>query len=72
MIGYSINMPFSAASIQVSDKDGKVITQFTLTQQQGPGSISFDGSSVAAGTYNYSLIIDGMLYDAKTIVILKD
>jgi hypothetical protein len=72
VIGYSINMLFSIATIQVSDKGGKMIRQFTLAQQQGAGSVTFDGGSVAAGTYSYSLIIDGKVYDTKTMVILKD
>ena len=72
VIGYSINMPFSAASIQIADGGGKLIRQFTLPQEQGSGSLTFDGSSVAAGTYNYSLIIDGKIYDTKSMVILKD
>ena len=72
MIAYSINMPFSAATIQVSDGGGKAIRQFTLAQQQGIGSVTFDGSAVAAGTYSYSLIIDGKVYYTKSMVILKD
>jgi hypothetical protein len=69
---HAINMPFSTATIQVSDGVGKVIKQFTLSQQQGAGSVTFDGGSVAAGTYNYTLILDGKVYDTKTMVILKN
>ena len=71
MIGYAINMPFSTASIQVSDKGGKAIRQYTI-QQQGVGSVTFEGSAIAAGSYTYSLVIDGRVYDTKTIVIIKD
>ncbi|CAK9253290.1 unnamed protein product [Sphagnum jensenii] len=45
VIGYSISIPFSSATIQVSDNAGKLIRQFTLPQQQGAGSVTFDGSS---------------------------
>jgi hypothetical protein len=72
MIGYSINIPFSTATIQIVDGTGKLIRQFTLPQQQGAGSVTFDSSSVAAATYSYSLIADGKVYDTKSMVILKD
>ena len=72
VIAYAINMPFSTASIQVSDKGGKTIRQYPI-QQQGAGSVAFEGSAIAAaGSYSYSLIIDGKVYDTKSIVILKD
>jgi hypothetical protein len=72
LIGYSINIPFADAALQLSDKGGKLIKQFLLTQQMGSGSVTVDGNSVASGTYNYSLIVDGKVYDTKSMVILKD
>jgi hypothetical protein len=38
---------------------------------QGTGAISFDGKAVAAATYSYSLIIDGKVWDTKSMVIVK-
>jgi hypothetical protein len=70
-IGYMIGFAFSNALIQVSDKTGSIIGQYTIAAQ-GTGSVTFDSSSVAAGTYNYSLIIDGKVYATKTMVIVKD
>ena len=65
-------MPFTTATIQVSDKGGKLIRQYAI-QQQGAGSVTFEGSAIAAaGSYTYSLIIDGRVYDTKTMVIVKD
>ena len=72
VIAYAINMPFTTASIQVLDKGGKTIRQYAI-QQQGAGSVTFEGSAtVAAGSYTYSLIIDGRVLDTKTMVIVKD
>ena len=72
VIAYAINMPFTTATIQVSDKGGKAIRQYTI-QQQGAGSVTFEGSAIAAaGSYTYSLIIDGRVYDTKSMVIVKD
>jgi hypothetical protein len=68
----TLSMPFSEASIRISDGGGKVLSQFVLPQQHGAGSVTFDGGSVAAGSYSYTLLIDGKAYDTKTMVILKD
>jgi hypothetical protein len=72
VISYAINIPFSTASIHISDKGGKLIRQYSLPQQQGAASITFDGQSVAGGTYLYSITVDSKVYDTKSMVIVKE
>jgi hypothetical protein len=70
-IGYVINVPFTTAIITVTSTYGNTVQDFKITQG-GKGSVVFDGSQLASGTFRYSLYIDGKLYDTKSIVITKE
>jgi len=70
-IGYLISMPYTSASINIVTVDDKPISSYVISSQ-GSGSISFDASKVAAGTYKYYLIIDGKIIATKSMAITKD
>ena len=66
-----INFPYSVAAIRVADMSGKTLAEYSITTQ-GKGAVSFDADKVAGASYSYSLIIDGRVYDTKTMVVVKD
>ena len=68
VINYTLPQKFTSAQIVITDKAGKQVRQYTLTAN---GSIQFDASSFAAGTYNYSLLIDGMVQSTKQMVVVR-
>lgn len=69
-IQYNLPAKFSSAEITVSDNSGKIIKQINVSGA-GKGSVNINASSLAAGTYNYSLMIDGRLIDTKQMILTK-
>jgi hypothetical protein len=61
----------------ITDKNGKQLKQLILPggrqgiSGSGEGSLNVNASTLAAGTYNYSLIIDGKLIDSKQMELLR-
>jgi hypothetical protein len=53
----------------VADMSGRTLAEYNITQ--GKGSVSFDADKVAGASYSYSLVIDGKVYDTKTMVGAK-
>ena len=68
VINYLLPQKFTNAQILITDKSGKTLKQFTLTAS---GSVQFDATLLAAGTYNYSLMIDGKMIDSKQMILVK-
>src|SRR5436190_23775275 len=52
-IRYNVPADAKAASLVITDMNGKAIKQISL--KQGSGVINIDASSINAGTYNYTL-----------------
>jgi len=50
--------------------DGKELQRITLSQN-GEGQVDLQTRSLPAGTYNYSLIVDGQIVDTKRMVLQK-
>lgn len=66
------NKPANAknASIAIHDMSGKLIKQITLIEP-GSGIINIDASSLSAGIYTYSLIIDGVTTITKKMLVAR-
>ncbi|MFL5786757.1 MAG: T9SS type A sorting domain-containing protein, partial [Flavisolibacter sp.] len=60
---------YSSASIEVTDNLGKVIKAVQL--KSANGNIIMDASLLSAGTYQYSLIVDGKIIDTRRMVVTK-
>lgn len=58
------------ASIIVSDLTGEILQQFT-NFTTGYGQVTIHAGSLAAGTYQYSLIIDGVRMDTKQMILVR-
>lgn len=66
-IGYFIPSNMHNAQLIVTDMSGKLIKQITL--QNGKGNITIDASTLSAGTYNYSLMVNGKVVASKKMVV---
>ncbi len=69
-IGYNLPGKFSSAQIIITDNSGKTIKQITLSGS-GKGVVNIIAGSIASGTYQYSLLINGRLIDTKKMVLSK-
>ncbi|CAN5388224.1 hypothetical protein BH10BAC2_BH10BAC2_44430 [soil metagenome] len=68
-IRYNIPADAKNASLLITDINGKSIKQ--LIVKGGSGVINIDASSLNAGTYNYTLVIDGRIIETKRMVVAK-
>jgi hypothetical protein len=54
----------------ITDKNGKTLKLVNVSGA-GKGKVNVDASTLAAGAYNYSLLIDGKLIGTKQMVLAK-
>ena len=66
-IGYFIPSNIHTAQLIVTDMSGKNIKQISL--QNGKGNITIDASTLSAGAYNYSLMVNGKMVATKRMVV---
>ncbi|HEY2726342.1 MAG TPA: tail fiber domain-containing protein, partial [Parafilimonas sp.] len=69
-IRYNLPAKFNAAQIIITDYSGKILKQINISAS-GSGTAKIDADSLSAGTYNYSLMVDGKLIDTKKMVLTK-
>jgi hypothetical protein len=69
-ISYYIPQSSGNATIMVTDINGRNIKSVPITAM-GNGQISLQTAQLTAGTYVYSLYIDGTLIDSKKMVLTK-
>ena len=69
-INYTLPQTYSSAKIIVTDKNGKVLKEVSVSAK-GKGSLNIDASTLAGGAYQYALFVDGKLVDAKQMVLAK-
>jgi hypothetical protein len=69
-IKYTLPKTFLSAQMIITDNSGKAIKQISLSNAQ-QGSINIKSGTLASGSYNYSLIVDGKMIDTKKMVIAK-
>ncbi len=71
LINYNLPQEgLSNARVMVYDATGKRLRLFNLSGH-GRGTINLDASLLPAGTYQYSLIINGNIVDTKKMLLLK-
>jgi hypothetical protein len=69
-IGYVLNSG-TAAYMNINGLDGKTIKHIELTTK-GQGSVTINANELNAGTYTYSMYVDGKVIDTKIMVITAD
>ena len=69
-IRYTLPAKFISAQIIITDQTGKVLKQVNISSLR-KGTLNIQAGLLAAGTYNYSLIVDARLVDTKKMILLK-
>ncbi|HEY6978348.1 MAG TPA: tail fiber domain-containing protein [Chitinophagaceae bacterium] len=69
-INYTLPQKFSSAQIIIHDNTGRNIKQVNISTS-GKGAINIDASMLSAGTYSYSLVVDGKPIGSKQMVLTK-
>jgi len=69
-INYTLPEKFSSARLIITDKNGKALKELDVFGS-GKGSIHVDAATFSSGTYQYALIIDGKLMDAKQMILTR-
>ncbi|WP_171609458.1 tail fiber domain-containing protein [Limnovirga soli] len=70
VIRYQVPQQSKQAVINITAADGKIVKLINLSAKNN-GQLNLQTSELAAGTYRYSLIVDGKLIDTKTMVLIK-
>ena len=70
IIRYTLPAKFVSAQIAITDQSGKLLKQINISTA-GKGIINVQAGLLAAGSYNYSLFIDGHLLDTKRMILTK-
>ncbi|MEO6165983.1 MAG: tail fiber domain-containing protein [Chitinophagales bacterium] len=70
VIRYNLPTTFSSAQIVITNQSGKVLKQVNISGA-GKGKLNVDAGSLSAGTYNYSLVVDGIIIDTRKMELLK-
>jgi endosialidase-like protein len=69
-ISYNIPVKFNTAKIVITDYSGKSLKEINITSS-GKGNLQVNTATLIAGTYTYSLIVDGKLIDSKKMSVSK-
>lgn len=69
-IRYRIPASIISAQIMVTNTTGSTIKTFTLANK-GAGAVTIDAGTLSAGSYLYSLIIDGKKVDTKKMILIR-
>jgi len=70
LINYNVPTDVTDAVINVFDAKGQLIHSERIAQA-GQGQIQIKAGTIAAGTYSYSLVVNGNIVDTKRMVIAK-
>ncbi len=69
-IGYTLPLGISKAMLTITDNNGNTVKQISLNGS-GKGAINIEASTLSAGTYHYSLIVNGKPIETKTMVVVR-
>jgi len=70
LIGYNVPADAANAVLNIFDVNGQLIHSESITNM-GKGQIQIKAGTIAAGTYSYSLVVNGNIVDTKRMVIAK-
>ena len=69
-IRFRVPQNYSSAQIIITSVDGKSVKSYSINGT-GKGSITISANELSAGTYYYSLSVDGNLINTKSLVLTK-
>lgn len=64
IVNYYLPQNSTAATIRINDMNGKLLKSYSVTAK-GNGQLLIKASELSAGTYQYSLIVNGNIVDSK-------
>jgi len=70
LIKYNVPTDVKNALVNIFDENGRLIHTERIAQM-GAGQLSVKAGTITAGTYSYSLVVDGNVVDTKRMVIVK-
>jgi hypothetical protein len=69
VIGYYVTENSGRAQIKIADEKGSAVKVYNVSN--GSGQLSIKSGDLAAGTYTYTLFVNGKRKDTKKMVIMK-
>jgi len=69
-IAYNLPANTRMAEIVITGKQGNIVKKVQLNGT-GMGTLNFNSSGIAAGTYQYSLYVDGSMVESKQMTVIK-
>jgi len=66
-INYTLPQQYKLAKIIVTDKSGKALKEVNISGI-GKNTVTVDASALSAGSYQYSLYVDGKLISTKQMI----
>jgi hypothetical protein len=70
-IRYFIPQNVVAANVIFFDEFGNTIANYVVSERGNMGELNIDATTLAAGTYSYSLVLDNVLNSTKRMVHTK-
>ena len=70
IVDYFVPADVQKAHIQVTNVDGKILGQVSINEM-GKGQVTIQSKSYPAGTYFYSLVLDGQVMETKRMVLAR-
>lgn len=70
LIKYAIPDNVNQAELQITDVNGRLLKTIVI-DQRGEGTTRIQAQSLSAGTYFYSLVLDGRALESKKMVLTK-
>jgi len=70
IIGYTLPQQYTTAKIIITDRTGSVLKEMNISGA-GKGSVQLDASTLAQGSYQYSLMVNGILISTKQMILTR-
>jgi len=70
VIRYHLPQSAGAANVVITNMKGQILKSIALTSK-GDGQVTLNAGTLAAGSYTYSLWVEGKQIDAKQMLIIK-
>ena len=71
VINYKLPAGTVDAQLTVTDEDGHLLKDVVLNNSKGPGQATVNAGNLAAGTYYYSLVINGKIIGTRKMVLTR-
>jgi flagellar hook assembly protein FlgD len=69
-IRYHVPEPSTSARLTITNAKGQVVKAVAITNR-GTGKVNLNTAGLAAGTYTYTLYVDGKTADSKRLMVAR-